>query len=93
MDTDDLSREAYEIIKNAGMINDLLRPMLGVLCTRQKSEIKFLNKIIDDPESMIDEFVIEEEEIYQKINEIKDLIKLAQDVFEIPVDQRNYIEW
>ena len=100
MDTDDLSREAYEIIKNAGMINDLLRPMLGVLCTRQKSEseflnesIKFLNNIIDDPESMIDEFVIEEEEIYQKVNEIKDLIKLAQDVFEIPADQRNYIEW
>ena len=100
MDTDDLSNEAYEIIKNAGKINDLLRPMLGVLCTKQKGEneflnesIKFLNKIINDPEYMIDEFVIEEEEIPQKIKEIKNLIKLAQIVFEIPAVKKTYIAW
>ena len=69
MDTDDLSENAWEIIARAARVSDSLKVDLGARCSGYGDEddwlqgvLKFLQRIIEDPEGYVDYWNLEEEE-------------------------------
>ena len=69
MDTDDLSEMAWEIIARAAQVSDTLKVDLGARCSRYSIEddwlrgvLKFLQKVVEDPDDYVDYWNLEEEE-------------------------------
>jgi hypothetical protein len=69
MDTDDLSEMAWEIIAQAAQVSDTLKADLGARSGRYGNEddwlrgvLKFLKKIVVDPDDYVDYWNLEEEE-------------------------------
>jgi hypothetical protein len=96
MDTDYLTPMAYDIIANAGMIMDELRLEMGSSCSRYKTEdsflngtLKFINKIIDDPEDFLDGWnYIDEIDIEDFRSKLKKLREEILSVINIPISDR-----
>ncbi len=97
MDTDDLSEEAYNIIKKAQIINEFLWATIGSISAELKNEDEYLkgineylSAIIDDPESFEEDWLLEDK---ININQVTDLQQAIDKVLAIPYKERNFISW
>ncbi|MEC4685119.1 MAG: hypothetical protein VST71_05240 [Nitrospirota bacterium] len=92
MDTDDLSEEAFRIIKRAIQISPFLETELGALSGKYKNEedyLKgmkdFIQDIIDDPVSFQDSWMLEAPLEHDKLIWLRGYI---EKVMEIPIKDR-----
>ena len=83
MDTDESSETAYDIIVRAAKVSDTLKSEIGALSGRYKSENEWLRgaqghlqAIIDDPESYVHYWNLQEEEGITA-DEIKNLPRIS----------------
>ena len=93
MDTDELSEEAYEILRAARRINEFLWVELGASSKRYKDEEEYLNgmllliqKIKDDSERFQDMWLMEEPIDEESLVSLERTIKKVQ---QIPYSRRN----
>ncbi len=98
MDTDDLSEMAWEIIARAAQVSDTLKADLGARSGRHDNEddwlrgmLKFLQRIVEDPDDHVDYWNLEEEEgvtagMLREI--VADLSRRAKETLAKPPTQR-----
>lgn len=95
MDTDDLSEEAYEILRKAHEINEFLWVELGVLSEKYKNEekylkgvLRFVTKVIEDPEWFQDMWSvmqpIDQDSLIELANYIKKVHNILYNQRQIP---------
>jgi hypothetical protein len=103
MDTDEFSEMAYAIIVRAANISDTLKAELGALSGRYKSEDEWLRgvqghlqEIMDDPQSYVDYWNLQEHEGITP-DEIKKLTEdLRQKIDKLllkPLGERGLRDW
>jgi hypothetical protein len=97
MDTDDLSQEAYNIIKKAFLINDFLKTEIGAMAKNYKNENEYLkgirdyiNEIIQEPEEFRDYWRLEE---ILNLKKLRALVKYITSVMEISMEKRTFRTW
>jgi hypothetical protein len=102
MDTDDLSKEAYDaIIRKAEMFHHDLTLQFGVLASDCKDEDEYLNEallIIKDWE--LDYELAVDEIFYENVPEInkfesvlEELKEAIKEIQKLPIDKRTFEEW
>ena len=97
MDTDDLSEEAFEVIRKAYDVSHFLKTNLGALSRLYKNEEEylkgmdgFIKNIISDPMSFQDEWLLEEPLEHKKLLQIE---KYILEVISIPLKKRTYLNY
>lgn len=98
MDTDDLSEMAWDIIARAAQVSDTLKVDLGARSGRYGNEddwlrgvLKFLQKVVEDPDDYVDYWNLEQEEgvTAAMLREIAtDLSRRAKETLAKPPTQR-----
>jgi hypothetical protein len=93
VDTDDLSEEAYDVLRKARKIHEFLWVELGASSKRYKDEeeyldgmLRFIKRIIDEPEWFQDMWVMEDPIDRESLLLLLTYIKKVQ---KIPYSQRN----
>jgi len=94
MDTDDLSEEAFGVIRKANDVSHFLKTDLGALSRLYKKEEEylkgmenFIKDIIADPMSFQDEWMLEEPLEHKKLLQLE---KYILEVMNIPLKNRTY---
>lgn len=96
MDTDDLTKMAYEIIKRADNVVDVLCTEIGASAFDKKTEDDFLHgvavflrRILKSPRSYLDNWnYLEEINIKTFQNEVTELLAYVEKVLTTPYGQR-----
>jgi hypothetical protein len=101
MDTDYLSKEAYEVlISKSRNISEYLTPEIGAMASENNNEddyiknvIEFLQEICDEPEEYLDDWnILDSTDINDFVIKIKKLIKQLKNILSISYSKRDFEE-
>ena len=101
MDTDYLSKEAYNLICIAASFDDSLKALMGASCSQHKNEdecltgfLELYDEIEKDPEDYFDEWGTPEvDNIQDYKRKLDDLRKETNKVMQMDESNKHFEEW
>lgn len=101
MDTDYLSKEAYNLICIAASFDDTLKALMGASCSQHKNEDECLNgflelydEIEEEPEEYFEDWGAPEIENYEKYkSKLDELRKETKKVMQMDKSHKHFEEW
>lgn len=101
MDTDYLSKEAYNLICIAASFDDTLKALMGASCSQHKNEDECLNgflelydEIEEEPEEYFEEWGMPEIENVQDYKaKLEELRNETKKVMKMDESQKHFEEW